>query len=145
VLCTSTTGVAPETVIVSAMPLRRRSPFTDAVKLAGRSTSWRRSVTKPGSVNVTVYRPGRRSTMRYWPALSETADFIFSIRAGLDASTVTPGSTAPLGSRTVPVMVLCANDVAAPRNVATIHVAAAIVSLCGMIQLPSRVDMTCER
>ena len=36
----------------------------------------------------------------YWPALSVTADRVFSISAGLDASTVTPGSTAPDASLT---------------------------------------------
>ena len=48
--------------------------------------------------------PGRRSTIRYWPALSETTERTFSINAGLDASTVTPGSKAPVASLTAPVM-----------------------------------------
>jgi hypothetical protein len=42
--------------------------------------------------------------MRYWPVPSVTTARIFSINAGLDASTVTPGSTAPDGSFTTPVM-----------------------------------------
>jgi hypothetical protein len=33
--------------------------------------------------------------MRYCPVPSVTAERVFSISAGLDASTVTPGSTAP--------------------------------------------------
>ena len=42
--------------------------------------------------------------MRYWPLPSVVAVRTFSMSAGLDASTVTPGSTAPDVSRTVPVM-----------------------------------------
>jgi hypothetical protein len=33
---------------------------------------------------------------------------VFSMSAGLDASTVTPGRTAPVGSVTRPAIVLCA-------------------------------------
>src|SRR5438876_4180097 len=47
--------------------------------------------------------------MRYWPVLSVTALRLFSISAGLDASTVTPGSTAPEASFTTPVMEAWAN------------------------------------
>src|SRR5678816_1592107 len=42
--------------------------------------------------------------MRYCPESSVTADRIFSMSAGLDASTVTPGSTPPDESFTTPVM-----------------------------------------
>ena len=47
--------------------------------------------------------------MRYWPALSVTTVRTFSVSAGLAASTVTPGSTPPDASLTVPVRVPCAN------------------------------------
>src|SRR6266849_3471771 len=47
--------------------------------------------------------------MRYCPVPSVTADRVFSMSAGLAASTVTPGSTAPDASRTVPVTDACAN------------------------------------
>src|SRR5258708_6116421 len=40
--------------------------------------------------------------MRYCPVASETAVRVFSISAGLAASTVTPGNTAPDASLTVP-------------------------------------------
>src|SRR5256885_14374481 len=50
--------------------------------------------------------------MRYWPEPSVIASFVFSISAGLDALTVTPGSTAPDASRTDPVSEACANTVA---------------------------------
>ena len=48
----------------------------------------------------------------YWPVPSVTAVRTFSMSAGLEASTVTPGSTAPEESRTTPAMVPdcpCAN------------------------------------
>src|SRR5262245_45136000 len=48
---------------------------------------------------------------RYAPLPSVTVDFDFSMRAGLDASTVTPGSTAPVSSLTTPVNTLCPNTV----------------------------------
>src|SRR5262245_2207886 len=47
--------------------------------------------------------------MRYWPVSSVVADLTFSISAGLEASTVTPGSTPPDASRTVPVREAWAN------------------------------------
>src|SRR5712691_3152952 len=42
--------------------------------------------------------------MRYWPLPSVDAERTFSMRTGLAASTVTPGSTAPEVSFTVPVI-----------------------------------------
>ena len=54
---------------------------------------------------MTAYTPGRRSTILYTPSPSVTAVRTFSIRAVLDASTVTPGSTAPVVSFTTPPMV----------------------------------------
>ena len=61
--CTSTTGVSPETVIVSS------TEPTDITALIGSATSaprmsWSRtSVPNPGRVKVTLYSPGRRSMM----------------------------------------------------------------------------------
>src|SRR5262249_30287761 len=46
--------------------------------------------------------------MEYLPSPSVTTARVFSIRTGLDASTVTPGSTAPDVSFTTPAIVLCA-------------------------------------
>src|SRR5439155_26303004 len=60
--------------------------------------------------NFSVYVPGFRSMMRYCPVPSVIADRVFSISAELAASTVTPGSTAPDASRTVPVSDACANS-----------------------------------
>src|SRR5580765_3894159 len=59
--------------------------------------------------------------MRYCPAPSVTAVRTFSMRAGLDASTVTPGSTAPDSSLTVPVRVPCANARDGSRTSAISH------------------------
>jgi hypothetical protein len=42
--------------------------------------------------------------MRYWPEPSVTAERTFSINAGLEASTVTPGNTAPDVSLTTPAI-----------------------------------------
>src|SRR5215475_11388362 len=50
--------------------------------------------------------------MRYCPLPSVIAVRTFSIRAGLEASTVTPGSTASEASRTTPARVACANAIA---------------------------------
>src|SRR3954462_5502317 len=50
--------------------------------------------------------------MRYRPFASVVTDRTFSISAGLLASTVTPGSTAPVVSFTTPANELCARAVA---------------------------------
>src|SRR5687767_12667677 len=68
----------------------------------------RLNVLNPGSANVTVYVPGRRSTTLNWPEPSVTTDRTFSISAGLEASTVTPGRIAPDASFTTPAMDACA-------------------------------------
>ena len=81
------------------------------------------NVAKPGSVNVTEYVPGRSSIMRYCPWSSLTLVRTFSVRAGLAASTVTPGSTAPDVSFTTPAMlaalVPCAAVTAGVSNAPT--------------------------
>src|SRR6185503_8310985 len=107
-LFTSTTGEAPVTVTVSSSAPTRNSPLMVAVKLAGSSIPSRWKTLKPGSVNVTVYNPGRRSMIRYSPLLSVVTLLAPSMRAGLLASTVTPGSTAPVASLTTPAIALCA-------------------------------------
>ena len=59
--------------------------------------------------------PGRSSTILYWPSPSVTTERTFSISAGLEASTVTPGSTAPVVSFTTPAIVPLNPDCADPR------------------------------
>src|SRR4051812_9865555 len=105
---TSTTGVSPVTVMVSSSPPTFMSTGIVRVWVPESTMFSRLTVLKPGSVNDSEYTPGRRSMMRYWPEPSVTADLVFSISAGLEASTVTPGSTAPDGSLTVRVRPACA-------------------------------------
>jgi len=54
VFCTSTTGVSPDTVTVSAIAPTRISAFTGAVKFASSTTPSRLTVLNPASVNVTA-------------------------------------------------------------------------------------------
>ena len=119
-LCTSTMGDSPVTVMVSVSSPTRMSALMVAVKVPSRAMPSRLTVLNPGNVNVTVYCPARRSTMRYWPLPSVVAVRAFSMSAGLDASTVTPGNTAPEVSRTVPVIDAWANTTeGVTRNNAT--------------------------
>ena len=62
--------------------------------------------------------------MRYWPVPSVIDDRTFSISTELDASTVTPGRTAPEASLTVPVIEDWARANAGTKtvNVRRIHV-----------------------
>src|SRR5438552_3683394 len=101
----STTDASPETVIVSATVPTFISALTCAVNPVVSSMPSRLNVAKPGSVKLTSYVPGRRSTIRYRPWLSVVTDRTFSISAGLLASTVTPGITAPEVSRAIPAIV----------------------------------------
>ena len=115
-LWTSTSGASPVTVIVSSSAPTFISPFTVATVLACSVTPSRLNVLKPCSEKVTAYTPGRRSTILNCPCSSVTTDRVRSISAGLAASTVTPGRTAPVSSLTTPAMELCANDVAGTRT-----------------------------
>src|SRR5439155_20072506 len=102
----STIGAAPDTVTVSCTVPTGNSALTVAVNPTVSSMPSRLTLEKPGSVKVTSYAPGRRSAMRYRPWVSVTAKRTFSINAGLAASTVTPGRTAPDESCTTPAMLL---------------------------------------
>ena len=64
--------------------------------------------------------------MRYCPASSVVTTRTFSINAGLDASTVTPGSTAPDVSLTAPAIDACAR---AAVGTSTINTSAIDASL----------------
>src|SRR5262245_7782316 len=112
---TSTSGETPDTVTASSIVPTARSALTVDVNDTGRMMPSRFTCLNPASVNVTVYSPGRKSTIRYWPVLSVVVEREPSMSDGLDTSTVTPGRTAPDGSFTIPAIALCANDVdAAP-------------------------------
>src|SRR5580765_5189429 len=97
-------GLSPETVMVSSRPPTFSSAFNVPTKSPCNSNPSRLTGLKPVSVNVTVYVPGLRSRMRYCPVPSVIDDRTFSISTELDASTVTPGRTAPDTSLTVPVI-----------------------------------------
>src|SRR5262245_779356 len=109
VLATSTTGLAPETVMVSSSDPTFIDAFTFAVKPVVSSMSSRLYVLKPGSAKVTMYLPGRSSTISYRPWLSVVTARLCSIRAGLVAVTVTPGSTAPVLSVACPAIAVRAD------------------------------------
>src|SRR6185369_17293345 len=79
-----------------------------AVKVPVSSMSSRLTVLNPGSVKLREYVPGRSRSILYWPLPSVTTVRTFSMSAGLAASTVTPGSTAPDVSLTTPAMDACA-------------------------------------
>ena len=100
--CTSTIGVSPVTVIVSSSVPTFMSALTVTVPEPPSSMPSRLTTLKPVRVKVTVYVPGRRSTILYCPLVSVVTDRTFSINAGLAASTVTPGSTAPEVSLATP-------------------------------------------
>src|SRR5262245_7740179 len=102
--CVSTTGDSPVTVTVSVISPTRRSALTMAVNCVVSSMPSRLTPANPGSVNETTYTPGLRSTILYCPFSSVVAVRACSMRAGLEASTVTPGITAPDVSRTMPAM-----------------------------------------
>src|SRR5262245_2372148 len=108
VLNTSTTGDSAMTLTVSATVPTAISASILMTPDPDTSTSPRFSVENPTSVNVTVYVPGCRLSIRYWPAASVIAVRVFSINTGLEASTVTPGSTAAEESLTAPASVACA-------------------------------------
>src|SRR5262249_41492662 len=118
-LRTSTSGDAADTVIASSRVPTDMSALTVAVNDAGRVTPVRFTCRKPVRGNDIVYSPGRRSWMRYWPLPSVTAVRTPSINEGLDASTVTPGSTAPDVSLTTPAIALCASAGAAYSAIST--------------------------
>src|SRR6185295_6009477 len=129
--------------MVSSSCPTRISALIVAVKDPASSTPSRLTTANPGNVKEIVYVPGRRSITRYRPLLSVVTDRTFSIRAGLDASTVTPGRTAPDVSLTTPAMVplwsVWADPTAArPVMVATSKIATRTV--CSFISAPKEND-----
>src|SRR6185295_16725571 len=72
-----------------------------------------------------------------WPLV--TTERVRSIRTSLDASTVTPGSTAPDASRTTPAMALCAWAADGSRASHT-RLAAAIEAMAGRRTRQSAVE-----
>src|SRR6185295_8895168 len=114
-------GDSPVTVTDSAtLPTRISAPMVMTPAPAS-STPSRTTVAKLGNVKLILYVPGGKSGMRYCPASSVTPVRTLVMSAGLDTSIVTPGSTAPDVSRTVPAR-LCAVATPAPATtIATIN------------------------
>src|SRR3954468_21628489 len=104
-LWTSTSGDSPVTTTVSWRAPTLSSALIVATKVPASVMSSRRTVLKPGSEKVRLYVPPRSWLIRYWPSASVVAVRTRSIRSGLAASTVTPGSTPPDASLTTPVLV----------------------------------------
>ena len=86
-------GDSPVTVIVSASAPTRISALTVATN-GPQFHTLTPDGDEAGSTNERI-GAGRRSTMRYWPVPSVATVRTFSMSTGLDASTVTPGRTAP--------------------------------------------------
>jgi hypothetical protein len=63
--CVSTIGDSAVTITVSVMAPTFNSTLTGAVKPVVSSMPSRLTVLNPASVNVTLYTPGRRSTILY--------------------------------------------------------------------------------
>ena len=80
-VCTSTTGVSPMTVIVSCTPPTRKSALIVKTRAPLTSTPSRRTVEKPASEKVTCRCPASDLEMRYCPVPSVIAVRTFSIRA----------------------------------------------------------------
>src|SRR5437867_9675833 len=97
-------GAWDVTVTVSWRAPTGISPFTVAVKPVVSTIPSRLTVMNPASVNVTTKVPGLSETILYSPSESVTTVRTPSMRTGLDASTVTPGNTAPDVSFTTPAM-----------------------------------------
>ena len=108
VFCTSTVGDSPVTVTVSSTAPTDMSALMVAAKEPLSSMPSRLKALNPVSVKVSEYAPGRRSTIWYTPVLSVVTERTFSMSAGLEASTVTPGNTAPDVSLTTPPIDACA-------------------------------------
>src|SRR5665213_426549 len=100
----STSGARLVTSTVSSTAPTLRSALTVAANDPARAMPSRFSVLKPEREKVTVDTPPRNCSILNCPAPSVTTVRVFSIKAGLEASTVTPGMTAPDVSRTIPAI-----------------------------------------
>ena len=121
VLCTSTTGVSPVTVIVSCTPPTRSSASTAMTAEPLTMTPSRLTVAKPASVNVTRVGAGPKILDAVAAgAVGDRGPDLFDQRraGGFDRDA---GSTAPDASLTAPAMVACAHavDWTASRHAST--------------------------
>jgi len=100
----STSGEAPETVIVSVTAPTFISESTRAVNPTVSRTPSRRTFWNPASSNTTVNTPMGSGDRRYSPRSSVTLTTDGTCSDGLVAVTVTPGNTPFVLSVTIPVM-----------------------------------------
>jgi hypothetical protein len=98
---------SPISVSIPAVVPGRMAAFTVAVKELVTSTPSTMTVLNSGTVNVTTYVPDCNPTIRYAPSGSVTTVRVLSMSAGLEASTLTPGSLSPEGPRTMPAIPPC--------------------------------------
>jgi hypothetical protein len=82
--------------------------------------------------------PGLRFSILYAPFASDVTERTCSMSAGLAASTVTPGSTAPVASFTTPANALCARAALGNKSTAAITSAARTIRLFLMPSLLER-------
>src|SRR4029077_1839330 len=101
-LLMSTTGDSPVTWTVSVTDATDSVTSMVTVTPSGRMTSSRFTVLKPASVLSMVYTPGCSAGKRYMPCESVRLVWTPPTCDGLATLTVTPGSTAPVLSLTVP-------------------------------------------
>src|SRR6516165_10116234 len=83
--------------------------------------------------------------IRYCPDPSVTADRVFSMSAGLAASTLTPGNTAPDASWTVPVRAAWAKTVPGRRRTARIARHFAEVRITNLLRTRTAKERSYER
>src|SRR5215475_15046706 len=138
--CTSTSGDSAATVIVSSIAPTFISALIVAVKSDVSSTPSRFTVLKPGRANETEYVPVRRLVIEYRPAPSVVAARVCSMSAGLETSTVTPGSTAPDVSLTSPAMPLVCADAVSGRSSASAATAHICLASFRMLETSSKID-----
>ena len=114
-LWTSTSGDAPDTVIVSSSAPTVMSAFTVAVKC--RSTRCPPAYgAEAGQGKGDGVEPGLRLTMRYWPVPSVTAVRVFLDERRTGDLDRDAGQHAPLSSRTVPAIVCARAALAHPTT-----------------------------
>ncbi len=100
----STLDASPTTVMTSLMPPTFNARSTTASRPTVRTMPRRASVPNPVSVAVTAYGPGGKSVARKCPPSPDTSSRVTPVSSFFTV-TVAPGSTAPVSSETVPVIV----------------------------------------
>ena len=114
----STSGASPVTVTASSTAPTAIVTSTRAVSLTRTVMPSRVVVLNPGSVALTLYRPGASSGTAKKPSAPVTTTRVWVV-PWLTTSTVTPGTTAPVSSLTTPVIPPVACAIAARTGTST--------------------------